>query len=98
MHLNQTPIVTSTILFLSLLLSRKLLLQGFYIWWLFKYDNSNDKFIDMSILKSMIDLCDVNIDNATHYYGFTKGVGKAFKQEIHFIIEERNSNTYHPAY
>ena len=30
MHLNQTPIVTSTILFLSLLLSKKLLLQCFY--------------------------------------------------------------------
>ena len=46
----------------------------------------------------MIDLCDVNIDNAMHYYGCTKGVRKPFKQEIRFIIEERNSNTYYPPY
>ena len=52
----------------------------------------------MNIFKSMIDLCDVNIDNTKHYYGCTKGVRKAFKQEIRFIIEERNSNTYYPAY
>ena len=53
---------------------------------------------DMSIYKSMIHLQDVNIDDAIHYYGFTKGVRKAFKQEICFIIEEPNSNTYYPSY
>ena len=57
----------------------------------------------MNIFKSMIDLCDVHIDNAMHLYIYifiycTKGVRNAFKQEIHFIIEERNSNTYYPAY